>query len=179
MKILLDCKILFTIYLVSLFLGSCKNQKVSLDPHYPNIGIKVKHLKKQGWELTSFECGVCVHQHKSIKPKIIFYGDTKHRCKFISAQEINFDLKYSNENMIPKVDDNFQLTNKDLLSQKIDSVLNTLNSKRITEFKIVTESRLTFSSQNIYDKKVLWNIFVNEKNISLSSHFDFESNLQF
>lgn len=65
-----------------------KPQQVSLDPYYPNYGIKVKDLKRGGYQLTTVDDGVCVYSNDAEKFDLVFYGKMEEECKSVHMQEL-------------------------------------------------------------------------------------------
>lgn len=87
MKFTFSC----VMFLLMLLTACYKTQKVRFDPYYLNYNIKVKDIKRAGYQLNTTDHGVCMYaQDKEyFNPILIFYGSTDDICKSIEAQEFN------------------------------------------------------------------------------------------
>ncbi len=75
------------ITLLIIIVTACsKPQEVSFDPYYPNDGVKVKDLKRAGYQLVSADDGICLFEKE--KNGLYFYGDMGKDCKTVNAQEL-------------------------------------------------------------------------------------------
>ena len=138
--------------LLLLIIGCSEPKQVDLNPYNPNIGITVKELEQSGWQQTTADDGVCVYKNQDVRPKLVFYMDMQEDCKTVLSQELYIDLGYQPE----QIGSDFEVT-KDIRN-KIDSILLSYSSRRISDFKRAAPCRLEFTGENEQNKKVEWDI---------------------
>ncbi len=156
------------IYLFPLFLTTygCSQKKVSLDPHYPNIGITRKTLEKNGWVLTSgIEGGVCVFESKVKYPQMIFYGSTREDCAKINSQDFSIQLEYFHEYRFETIlpNEDFEIMRKDELLLEIHKILKRYDATLIGQLEKINPCLIQLYSKNQEDNKIKWHINLCQK----------------
>jgi hypothetical protein len=154
-----------TVYiLLFLIIGCSEPKQVDLNPYNPNIGITVKELEQSGWQLTTADDGVCVYKNQDVNPKLVFYMDMQEDCKTVLSQELYIDLDYEQE----QAGADFEVTKE--ISNKIDSILSSYNSRRISDFERAAPCVLKFTGENEKNKKVEWDIMNCYDKITLTTY---------
>ncbi len=163
---------IFFISIITIFLYSCKNRKVNIDPHYPNFEITVKDLKKNGWEISTMDDGVCVYSKRNFKPYLVFYLDINEDCEIVRSQEFYIVLNYPYQYKYETLQDNDKPINENELVSEIDSILSTFNAKKKSKFKFISSCRFTFLSENIDGMEIEWSLNLCRKVNKISSYFE-------
>ena len=153
---------------------SCEYSKVSVDPHYPNVGITVGDLKKNGWELTTVDHGICVYSKINYSQNLVFYLDTNDTCELVNSQEIYITLNYTHKYEMETLELNGRPINEKDLRSEIDSILHKFNAKVITDLNFITPCRFKFLSENENGVKIEWSLNLCQEKNTISSYYELD-----